>query len=65
MSGLQEMINVISVDDVKKAKRILKQGLNVNAVCDNPQLSLYPLITHSTILHWAAYYDAVQITEVS
>ena len=56
---------MISVDDVRKAKLILKQGLNVNAVWDYSELSLYPLTTRSTLLHWAAYYDAVKITEVS
>ena len=59
------MINAIRSDNGVEAESILSDGLNVNTTYYNKRLRDYPLVKNSTLLHWAACFDATKCAKVS
>ena len=59
------MINAIRSDNGVEAEAILSDGLDIDTTYHNTRLRDYPLVKNSTLLHWAACFDATKCAKVS
>ena len=64
MCELQEMVQSMKEKNIVKAILLPLYGLSLNAAYNDGDVDEDPMGINSTLLHWTAYHDAIEHTEV-